>query len=56
MLKKYLFLASVIAYIFLSGVESDAVNIYSKYISKDAQKPIGITEEIRNKTISMCDY
>ncbi|KAK2181367.1 hypothetical protein NP493_401g01005 [Ridgeia piscesae] len=35
-----------------SGVESDAVHIYSKYISKDAQKPIGITEELRNKTIS----
>lgn len=37
---------------FKKCVESDAVHIYSKYISKDAQKPIGITEELRNKTIS----
>ncbi|XP_064612788.1 A-kinase anchor protein 10, mitochondrial-like [Liolophura sinensis] len=37
------------------SIERDAVNIYSKYISLDATKPIGISEELRNATISkMC--
>ena len=38
--------------IVLSGIEKDAVSIYSKYISLDATHPIGITDKLRNETIS----
>ena len=35
-----------------TGIERDAVNIYSKYISLDATHPIGITDKLRNEAIS----
>lgn len=33
------------------GIEKDAVNIFTKYISPDAVKPIPITEQIRNDIV-----
>lgn len=35
----------------LSGIEQDAVNTFTKYISPDAAKPIPITEAMRNDII-----
>ena len=39
-----------------AGIERDAVTIYSKYISLDATRPIGISEDLRNETISKLQY
>lgn len=36
---------------FLTGIEKDAVNTFTKYISPDAAKPIPITEAMRNDII-----
>lgn len=33
------------------GIERDAVNIFTKYISPDAARPIPITEQIRNDIV-----
>jgi A-kinase anchor protein 10 len=35
----------------LLGIEQDAVNTFTKYISPDAAKPIPITEAMRNDII-----
>lgn len=35
----------------LAGIEQDAVNTFTKYISPDAAKPIPITEAMRNDII-----
>jgi A-kinase anchor protein 10 len=35
----------------VSGIESDAVTIFTKYISPDAARPIPITEQIRNDIV-----
>jgi A-kinase anchor protein 10 len=43
---------SLTCIVLLSGIEKDAVNIYSHYISLDATQPIGIDERLRNATIS----
>ncbi|XP_050410189.1 A-kinase anchor protein 10, mitochondrial isoform X2 [Patella vulgata] len=34
------------------SIERDAVNIFTKYISQDATHPIGVSDELRNETIS----
>lgn len=33
------------------GIERDAVNIFTKYISPDAARPIPISEQIRNDIV-----
>ena len=35
----------------LAGIEQDAVNTFTKYISPDAAKPIPITEAMRNDIV-----
>ncbi|XP_035636165.1 A-kinase anchor protein 10, mitochondrial [Oncorhynchus keta] len=36
----------------MKSIESDAVNIFTKYISPDAARPIPITEQIRNDIVA----
>ena len=38
----------------LSGVERDAVTIFSTYIAKDAPQPIGVDDTLRSEAISKC--
>lgn len=38
-------------YFLLLGIERDAVNTFTKYISPDAAKPIPITEAMRNDIV-----
>lgn len=33
------------------GIERDAVNIFTKFVSPDASRPIPITEQIRNDIV-----
>lgn len=35
----------------VSGIEKDAVIIFTKYVSPDAVRPIPITEQIRNDIV-----
>ena len=37
---------------YILGIERDAVNIFSKYISHDAPYPIKISDELRSQAIS----
>ena len=36
----------------VAGIERDAVNIFTKYIAKDAEQPIGVHDALREHTIS----
>ncbi len=47
-----LFVASLFNQLFVfTGIEKDAVTIFTKYISPDAVRPIPITEQIRNDIV-----
>ena len=36
----------------LTGIEQDAVRIFTKYLAREATHPISITDDLRNETIS----
>lgn len=38
-------------YMYLTGVEQDAVRIFTKYLAQEATHPIGVTDDLRNDTI-----